>query len=86
VSLPADPRAEARAPETACGSGAEIEHWEYAGPARVGLAADTHRPLGFSVRRFVGHGSALQGAQFGATTVTVTVRVMPLAVSVAVIV
>jgi hypothetical protein len=51
------------------------------------LAADTHRLLGFSVPRLAEHGIAGRGGtQFGATTVTVTVRVMPLAVSVTVIV
>jgi hypothetical protein len=43
--------------------------------------------LDFSVRRLADHGIArCGGAQFGATTVTVTVRVMPLTVSVTVIV
>jgi hypothetical protein len=50
-------------------------------------AADTHRLLGFSVPRLAEHGIAgCGGAQFGGATVTVTVREMPLAESVAVIV
>jgi hypothetical protein len=57
--------------------------------ARYGiyLAADKHRPLGFSVPRLAEHGIAGGGgAQFGGATVTATVREMPPAVSVAVIV
>jgi hypothetical protein len=44
-------------------------------------------PLGFSARRHADHGIAYcETAQFGGSTVTVKVRVMPLAVLVTVIV